>query len=53
MTTVALIAFAGAQSLDIAGPMDVFSEANRFLLPEAHYKLEVIGVEQGPLRCST
>ncbi|MFL9934543.1 GlxA family transcriptional regulator [Paraburkholderia sp. RL18-103-BIB-C] len=52
MTTVALIAFTGAQSLDIAGPMDVFSEANRFLLPEAHYKLEVIGVEQGPLRCS-
>ncbi|WNC94886.1 hypothetical protein RI103_33815 [Paraburkholderia sp. FT54] len=53
MTTVALIAFAGVQSLDIAGPMDVFFEAHRFLLPEAHYKLEMIGVEQGPLRCST
>jgi transcriptional regulator GlxA family with amidase domain len=52
MTTVALLAFSGAQSIDIAGPMDVFAEANRFLLPESHYKLEVLGIEQGPLRCS-
>ena len=32
--------------------MDVFSEANRFLLPESHYKLEILGIEHGPLRCS-
>jgi transcriptional regulator GlxA family with amidase domain len=52
MTTVALLAFSGAQSIDVAGAMDVFAEANRFLLPESHYKLEVLGIEHGPLRCS-
>jgi transcriptional regulator GlxA family with amidase domain len=52
MTTVALLAFSGAQSIDIAGPMDVFAEANRFLLPESHFKFEVVGIETGPLRCS-
>ncbi|WP_223191226.1 GlxA family transcriptional regulator [Paraburkholderia panacisoli] len=52
MTNVALLAFSGAQSIDVAGPMDVFAEANRFLLPESHYKLEVLGIDHGPLRCS-
>jgi transcriptional regulator GlxA family with amidase domain len=52
MTTVALLAFSGAQSIDVAGPMDVFAEANRFLLPESHFKFEVVGIEHGPLRCS-
>jgi transcriptional regulator GlxA family with amidase domain len=52
MTTVALLAFAGAQSIDIAGPMDVFAEANRFLLPGSHFKFEVVGIGRGPLRCS-
>ncbi|MDB5992186.1 MAG: araC family transcriptional regulator [Herbaspirillum sp.] len=50
--TIALLIFPGAQSLDITGPMDVFSEANRFLLPENQYQLEVIGVERGLLSCS-
>lgn len=31
--TVAIVVFAGVQSLDVTGPMDVFSEANRFLAP--------------------
>jgi transcriptional regulator GlxA family with amidase domain len=52
MRTVALLAFSGVQSLDVSGPLDVFSEANRFLLPEAQYRLEVVGLEHGPLRCS-
>ncbi|MEW9585819.1 DJ-1/PfpI family protein [Paraburkholderia sp. DGU8] len=52
MTTVALIAFTGAQSLDVAGPMDVFAEANRFLLTDEHYQLEIIGIDRSPLRCS-
>jgi putative intracellular protease/amidase len=30
MKTVAIVVFAGVQSLDVTGPMDVFSEANRF-----------------------
>lgn len=45
--TVAIVVFAGVQSLDVSGPMDVFAEANRFLAPEDHYRLEVIGVERG------
>lgn len=50
--TVAVVVFAGVQSLDVTGPMDVFCEANRFLAAEEHYRLEVIGVEQGAMRCS-
>jgi transcriptional regulator GlxA family with amidase domain len=52
MRTVALVAFSGVQSLDVSGPLDVFAEANRFLLPDAHYRLEVVGLEHGPIRCS-
>ena len=50
--TVAIVVFAGVQSLDVTGPMDVFSEANRFLAPQDHYRLEVIGVERGMMACS-
>ena len=50
--TVAIVVFAGVQSLDVSGPMDVFAEANRFLPPEDHYRLQVIGVEHGPMACS-
>ncbi len=50
--TVAVIVFSGVQSLDVSGPMDVFAEANRFLPPEAGYRLEVIGVERGWVPCS-
>src|ERR1700680_5056023 len=52
MRTVALVVFSGVQSLDVSGPLDVFAEANRFLLPDAHYRLEVVGLEHGPLQCS-
>jgi transcriptional regulator GlxA family with amidase domain len=50
--TVAVVVFAGVQSLDVSGPMDVFCEANRFLAPEEHYRLEVIGIEPGAVPCS-
>jgi transcriptional regulator GlxA family with amidase domain len=50
--TVAIVVFTGAQSLDISGPMDVFCEANRFLAPPDHYRLEVIGIEPGATSCS-
>ena len=52
MRTIALVAFSGVQSLDVTGPLDVFAEANRFLLPDAQYRLEVVGLEHGPLQCS-
>lgn len=51
--TVAIVVFAGVQSLDVSGPMDVFAEANRFLAPQDHYRLEVIGVEPGAMPCSS
>ncbi|MGO4576536.1 GlxA family transcriptional regulator [Cupriavidus sp. 2TAF22] len=50
--SVAILVFPGAQALDVSGPLDVFAEANRFLLPEDHYQLEIIGTEPGPLACS-
>ncbi|MGY2258208.1 GlxA family transcriptional regulator [Pseudomonas sp. SDO55104_S430] len=50
--TVAIVAFNGVRSLDVTGPMDVFSMAHRFLAPEDSYRLEVIGVERGVLTCS-
>jgi transcriptional regulator GlxA family with amidase domain len=50
--TVALLIFPGVQSLDVSGPLDVFAEANRFLLPQDHYQLEVIGAETGSMSCS-
>lgn len=49
---VAVVVFPGVQALDVTGPMDVFSEANRFLVAEDHYRLEVIGVEKGAMSCS-
>ena len=42
MRTVALVAFPGVQSRDVCGPLDVFSEANRFLLADSHYRVEVV-----------
>ena len=50
--SVAIVVFSGVQSLDVTGPMDVFCEANRFLAPEDHYRLQVIGVEHGVMPCS-
>jgi transcriptional regulator GlxA family with amidase domain len=53
MLSVALLVFPGVQALDVFGPTDVFSEANRFLLPEAQYKLELIATEHGAVPCSS
>ena len=50
--TVALIVFPGVQALDVTGPMDVFAEANAFLAPDKQYRLDVLGLESGLLRCS-
>lgn len=50
--SVALIVFPGVQALDVTGPLDVFAEANAFLVPEKRYQLEVLGLESGLLACS-
>lgn len=52
MPSVAILVFPGVQSLDVAGPLDVFAEANGFIAPEQQYRLEVIGAEPGLIGCS-
>jgi hypothetical protein len=36
--------------LDVAGPLDVFAEANRFVAREAGYAPTILGTELGPFR---
>ncbi|MGZ0704638.1 GlxA family transcriptional regulator [Pseudomonas piscis] len=50
--SIAILVFPGVQALDVTGPMDVFCEANRFLPVQAHYQLEVIGLQAGAQVCS-
>ncbi|PQV45601.1 GlxA family transcriptional regulator [Paraburkholderia sp. BL21I4N1] len=52
MSTVAIAIFPGVQALDVAGPVDVFSEANRFIAPAARYEVKLISAEAAPLRAS-
>lgn len=52
MKTVAMVLFPDFLLLDMAGPMEVFSVANRYLKPEFHYQLITLGTERGPLRAS-
>ncbi|MGF6207736.1 GlxA family transcriptional regulator [Pseudomonas frederiksbergensis] len=52
MKTVAMVLFPNFLLLDMAGPMEVFSIANRYLPPDDHYVLSMIGTEHGPLRAS-
>jgi transcriptional regulator GlxA family with amidase domain len=51
-TRVALIVFEDVQALDVAGPMDVFAEANKFLRDEQRYDVALVGMRAGPLRCA-
>lgn len=50
--TVVIVALAGVQLLDVAGPLDVFAEAN---VQAGHpaYVLFVAGAEPGPIRSSS
>jgi transcriptional regulator GlxA family with amidase domain len=50
--TVSFLAFANMQCLDLAGPMDVFAEANRFLPASAHYQITTLGPAAATIRCS-
>jgi transcriptional regulator GlxA family with amidase domain len=53
MRSLAFLIFPGVQALDVFGPTDVFSEANVFLPPEAHYQVRLISTERGALPCSS
>lgn len=52
MRSVAIAIFPGVQALDVAGPLDVFSEANGFLPAGEHYAVTVVGPARGALRAS-
>ena len=47
MKTVAMVLFPDFLLLDMAGPMEVFSIANRYLKPEDHYQLTTLGAVPG------
>lgn len=49
---VAIVIHQGVQALDVAGPLDVFFEANSFLVESAGYDITVIGKEARPMRAS-
>ncbi|WP_248803826.1 GlxA family transcriptional regulator [Pseudomonas sp. MWU13-2100] len=52
MKTVAMVLFPDFLLLDMAGPMEVFSIANRYLDPDEHYQLLLIGTEHEAVRAS-
>ncbi|WP_379555526.1 GlxA family transcriptional regulator [Pseudomonas sp. MD332_8] len=52
MKTVAMALFPDFLLLDMAGPLEVFSIANRYLPPAQHYRILILGTESGPLRAS-
>lgn len=50
--SVGIIVHDGVQALDVAGPLDVFAEANGFVGPDAGYDIVVIGPEAHAIRAS-
>lgn len=48
-----LVVFDGVQALDVAGPLDVFAEANTFLDEADRYAISLVGVQAGSVRCSS
>jgi transcriptional regulator GlxA family with amidase domain len=52
MKTVAIVLFPDFLLLDMAGPVEVFSIANRFLSPDNQYQLTTIGLQQAAIRAS-
>lgn len=52
MKTIAMVLFPDFLLLDMAGPMEVFSIANRYLEPDQRYQLLTLGTERGALRAA-
>jgi len=46
------VVFEDVQALDVAGPMDVFAEANGFLPEPQRYEVALVGMQAGGLRCA-
>lgn len=49
---IALVIHPGVQALDVAGPSDVFAEANAFIPEDARYRTVLVARDRGPLRAS-
>ncbi|HMC44862.1 MAG TPA: AraC family transcriptional regulator, partial [Caballeronia sp.] len=52
MRSVAIAIFPQVQALDVAGPLDVFAEANGFVAPGAGYAITLVSVDNTPVRAS-
>ncbi len=52
MRSVAIVIHEGVQALDIAGPVDVFAEANVFIAPKDRYQTVMVAETTRPLRAS-
>jgi transcriptional regulator GlxA family with amidase domain len=52
MRTVAIAIFPGVQALDVAGPVDVFAEANAFIAANDAYAITLVAPEAGAVRAS-
>src|SRR5260370_33148464 len=52
MRSVAVAIFPQVQALDVAGPIDVFAEANGFLAPGEGYTITLVSVDDAPVRAS-
>lgn len=48
-----LVVLDGVQALDVAGPLDVFAEANRFLPKPDHYEITLVGGRADGVMCSS
>jgi transcriptional regulator GlxA family with amidase domain len=49
---VTVVVLEGVQALDIAGPLDVFAEANTFLREQDRYEVSLVGLSSGLVSCS-
>ena len=52
MRRVAIVVHDGVQALDVAGPIDVFAEANAFIASSERYETRLIARSTAPLRAS-
>lgn len=52
MKNVAMVLYPDFLLLDIAGPLEVFSIANRYLPAEKHYRISTIGTQPDSIRAS-
>lgn len=52
MQAVAIVIHEGVQALDVAGPVDVFTEANAHLAPADRYETVLVAADREPLRAS-